>query len=43
MQNKQRSIVGLFTKFDEGVMERLCGSLHYKRLLVSEQRDAFTF
>ena len=30
IQNKNRSIVGLFSSFDDKVMERLVGTLQYK-------------
>ena len=41
-QNKNRSIVGLFSKFDDLVMERLVGTLNYKSMLTNEARDSFT-
>ena len=41
-QNKNRLIVGLFSKFDDLVMERLVGTLNYKSMLTNEARDSFT-
>ena len=41
-RNKNRSIVGLFSKFDDLVMARLVGTLNYKSMLTNEARDSFT-
>lgn len=42
IQNKNRSIVGMFSKFDELVMERLVGTVNYKNMLTNEARESFT-
>ena len=42
-QNKNRSIVGIFSAFDELTMERLVGTLGYKNLLTTMTKDHFTF
>ena len=41
--NAQRSIVGLFTKFDGLVLERMVGTATFKSLLEHESKDAFHF
>ena len=42
LQNKHRSIVGLFSCLDDLVMERLVGTAVVKSMLSNEARDAFT-
>jgi hypothetical protein len=39
---KIRSIVGLFSQFDDLVMERLVGTANFKAYLTTEARDSFT-
>lgn len=41
--HRQRSIVGLFTKFDGLVLERMVGTANFKTLLTQDSRDAFNF
>lgn len=41
--NVSRSIVGLFTKFDNLVLERMVGTANYKSMLSVESKDAFHF
>ena len=41
--NSQRSIVGLFTKFDSYVLERMVGTANYRQMLNHESKDAFHF
>ena len=43
VNNTQRSIVGLFSKFDGLVLERMVGTALYKQLLTHETKDAFSF
>ncbi len=43
IQNKSRSIVGIFSSFDELSLERLVGTLNYKNLLTTQTKDHFTF
>jgi hypothetical protein len=43
VQNKFRSIVGLFSSFDEMALERLVGTLIYKQLVNAQSKDNFTF
>ena len=43
VQNKQRSIVGLFSSFDEVALERLVGTLTYKQMVNPQSKDNFTF
>ena len=41
--NTQRSIVGLFSKFDSIVLERMVGTTQYRQLLTHETKDSFNF
>ena len=41
--NSQRSIVGLFTKFDSLVLERMVGTANFRALITNEAKDAFHF
>ena len=43
VQNKNRSIVGLYSSFDEVALERLVGTLTYKQLVNAQSKDNFTF
>lgn len=43
VQNKNRSIVGIFSSYDELNMERLVGTLGYRNLLTTQTKDHFTF
>lgn len=41
--NKYRSVVGLFSQYDDGVMERMVGSLAYKQMISTQAKDNFSF
>ena len=41
--NSSRSIVGLFTKWDNLVLERMVGTANFRQLLSHEAKDAFHF
>lgn len=41
--NVSRSIVGLFTKFDNLVLERMVGTADFKQMLTHASKDAFHF
>jgi hypothetical protein len=41
MFSNARSIVGLFSQYDDAVLERLVGSLAFKSMLKDETKDAF--
>ena len=43
VNNVQRSIVGLFSKFDGIVLERMVGTTLFKSLMAHETKDAFSF
>ena len=42
IQNKNRSVVGLFSQYDGAVLERLVGTLKFKTMLTTQTRDSFT-
>ena len=41
--NGQRSIVGLYSKFDNLVLERFAGTAGYKKMLAEEAKDVYHF
>jgi len=42
-KHTQRSMVGLFSKYDKFVLERMVGTAQYRKMLTLEAKDAFTF
>ena len=40
--HNDRSVVGLFSKFDGYQLERIVGSENYKKMLTNEAKDSFT-
>ena len=43
LSNGERSIVGLFSKYDGLVLERMVGTVNYRSMLANEAKDAFHF
>ena len=43
LSNSERSIVGLFSKYDALVLERMVGTVNYRSMLTNESKDAFHF
>ena len=43
LSNHERSIVGLFSKFDNLVLERMVGTANYKNMLANESKDVYHF
>ena len=43
LSNSSRSIVGLFTKYDSLVLERMVGTANYRSMLANESKDVFHF
>jgi len=43
ISNHERSIVGLFSKFDSLVLERMVGTANYKNMLTNEAKDVYHF
>lgn len=42
-KNSERSIVGMFSKFDKLQLERIVGSSNYLKMISSEAKDSFNF
>lgn len=42
-KHTDRSIVGLFSKFDKMQLERLVGTMNYQKMINNEAKDSFSF